>query len=98
MTTPPPGKVLYYPVWIAPGRKEAGWSWGRPCDTPQEAGAIARERIKDGCPMSCVVEFAGGERTPKLNLIYPETARKACRRWDELWECTDTEVTSSGAT
>ena len=86
MTTPPPGKVLYYPVWIAPGRKEAGWSWGRPCDTRSEAGAIARERIKEGCPMAAVVEFADGEKRPLAEMVYPPATRKACQRWEEPGE------------
>lgn len=86
-----PAKKLWYPVWISPGRKEGGWSWGRPCDSVAEASAQLRTRMDEGASLGTVVEFAAGRKTPIHSRTLPPSARKIVERWDDLWEETETD-------
>lgn len=82
-------KALYYPVWISPGRKAGGWSFGRPCDTPQEADRLVRERMACGASLGCVVECKGGEKRPMVGHLQPSSAKKIVAHWEELWDATE---------
>jgi hypothetical protein len=83
-------KTLYYPVYIAPGRKTGGWTWGKPCDTLVEAGRWLNDEMESiGSPMGLIVEFANGQKTPMVDHIRPESAKKVVRHWEKLWEITE---------
>lgn len=91
-------KVLYYPVWISPGRKTGGWSWGRPCDSPREAVEARKVAMADcGATLGCVVRAGDGEMRPMISYLVPPSARKIAGHWDELWDCTDPEQDSGAA-
>lgn len=86
-------KTLYYPVYIAPGRKTGGWSWGKPHDTIQEAAAwLEAEMEAIGSPLGTIVEFSGGEKVPLAGQVRPKDARQIVRRWELLMDCTDTDT------
>lgn len=85
-------KRLYYPVWISPGRRAGGWSWGRPCDTAAEAGYLVRQEIARGASLGCVVEMAGVEKTPLAEYVSPRSARRLIEHWEQLWDATDHEA------
>lgn len=80
---------LYYPVWIAPGRKAGGWSWGKACDSAKEADEITKQKILAGAPIACVVEFAGGIKTPIIRYLRPPSARRVVAHWEGLWDATE---------
>lgn len=88
--------TLWYPVWIAPGRKGGGWSFGRPYDSrEQAASALAAEIIARGLGLGCVVRAADGELQPVRDLLVPGEAREVCTLWDRL-EAVCEELDGSG--
>ena len=83
-------KTLYYPVWIAPGRKAGGWSWGKPCDTPKEADQIVKEKfLAENATLGCVVQMSGGEKILMANHVKPPSARRIIEHWEDLWQATE---------
>lgn len=81
--------VLYYPVWIAPGRRKGGWAFGAPCNTPIEAYYALKQRMAEGATLGCVVEFKGGEKRPLAQFVQPPSARKIIDHWEDLWDATE---------
>lgn len=82
MSAPNP---LYYPVWIAVGRKGDAISWGQPCDSPGEASRQIKARIQNGeASLGVVVRFAGDEREALETYIWPPSARNAVRHYLDI--------------
>ena len=84
-------RVLYYPVWISPGRKSGGWSWGPPCETRPAAAAILADRIAGGAPLGTLVRLSGGIKTPLGEHTLPREHRKVLAHWEDLWTATESD-------
>lgn len=83
-------KPLYYPVWIAPGRKAGGWSWGKPCDTPGEADQILKQQfLAEKATLGCVVKITDGAKRPLLSHARPTSARTIIEHWQNLLDATE---------
>jgi hypothetical protein len=91
-------RSLWYPVWIADGRKAGGWSWGPLCNTREQATEhLAGEMIERGHSLGCVVCAGGGELWPVRELVVPAEARQVCVWWDRLEDVCE-GLDGSGAT
>ena len=78
-------KILFYPVWISVGRKDDAVSWGEPCDTAKEAREILKDRVGSGrASMGVVVRFGDSKRVPMQSYVYPASAEKVIRHWEEI--------------
>jgi hypothetical protein len=81
--------ILYYPVWISPGRKTGHWSFGPPCTTPREADQVVKEHMATGATLGCVVEMAAGHKRPMAGHVQPPAAKKIIAHWEQLWGSTE---------
>jgi len=89
MSTATPLKVLFYPAWVSSSGRTS-LRWGKPCDTPSEAGRIGAGRVKSGeAAVAFVVRFGNGERVPLSSFTYPPSARRIVEHWEALWDATE---------
>lgn len=82
-------KILYYPVFVAPGRREGGLSWGKPSPFLDEAARwLIAEMKRLDSSFGTVVLFKDGKKIPLIEHVQPQRARDLIRRWEDLWAIT----------
>jgi hypothetical protein len=78
-------RKVFYPVFIAHGRKENPISWGKPCSTGSEALHWLRQEVASGgASMGVVVVFANGRKEAIRNYIAPRSARTAINHYLDI--------------
>lgn len=88
------GRTVFYPAWISNhAGKRPSLCWGKPCDTPAEAGRLGKAELDAGnCTLAFVVRFEGGRKEPVLSYVQPKSARRVVEHWLELLAaCEDEE-------